>query len=57
LKHFATPEFWKNFDKLPVSIQRTAKKNYQLLKENPNHASLHNKKIKEFRSERVGLGY
>ena len=57
MKHFATPEFWKSFDKLPESIQRAAKKNYELLKENPSHASLHYKKIKEFRSVRVGLSY
>jgi hypothetical protein len=42
---------------LPESIQRAARKNYELLKENPRHASLHFKKIREFHSVRIGLSY
>jgi hypothetical protein len=30
LKHFATSEYWDSFDKLPKSIQRAARKNYDL---------------------------
>jgi len=57
LKHFANKAFWKHMRRLPVSTQKLAKKNYELLKKNPNHPSLHFKKIGRFRSVRVGLNY
>jgi hypothetical protein len=34
-----------------------ADKNYQLLKRDPNHPSLHFKKVGRFRSVRIGLRY
>ena len=57
MKHFTTPGFWDCFDKLPTPIQNLARKNYQLLKENSSHFSLHFKKIKNYRSVRVGIHY
>lgn len=55
MKHFTTPEFWETYEKLPKSAQLVADKNYKLLKENPSHPSLYYKKVKEFRSVRVGI--
>lgn len=55
--HQATSRFWSSLDKLPASIQKTAHKNYQLLKENPKHPSLHFKKVGTFWSARVGIYY
>ena len=49
--------FWECYYKLPHAIQELADKNYQLLKENPNHTSLHFKKIRKYFSVRVGLRY
>lgn len=57
MKHFATPDFWEAYAALPAHVQRLADRNYQLLKQNPRHRSLHFKRIGRFRSVRVGLHY
>jgi hypothetical protein len=57
LKHFASPDFWVCFETLPDAVQELARRNYELLKENPLHPSLHFKKINNYRSVRVGLQY
>ena len=57
MKHFASPDFWRLFAKLPVEIQRLAKGNFELLKSNPRHPSLHFKKVGRYWSVRVGLSY
>ncbi len=57
MKHFATPDFWVSFNKLPESIQNLARKKYQLLNEDPSHHSLHFKKVKKFKSVRIGIHY
>lgn len=40
LRHFAAPGFWKRYYALPEHIQAQAKKQYQVLKEDPYHPSL-----------------
>ncbi|MBS3800003.1 MAG: hypothetical protein KGY40_03320 [Thioalkalivibrio sp.] len=57
MKHFASPQFWECFDALPNRIQELARRNYELLKENPGHPSIHFKKVGRYRSVRVGLQY
>lgn len=57
MKHLATPAFWKAYSSLPAQVQRLADRNYQLLKANPSHPSLHFKQAGRFRSVRVGLHY
>lgn len=57
MKHFTVPSFWKCYEALPANIREQADKNYQLLKENPNHLSLHFKKIQNYYSVRIGLRY
>jgi hypothetical protein len=59
LRHFTSSKFWRYFDALPDNIQRQARGNYALLKQNPNHPSLQFKSVKNgtFRSVRIGLGY
>ena len=57
MKHFASPDFWKAYSLLPSSIKRKADKNYELLKNDPYHPSLHFKKINNYWSVRIGLGY
>jgi hypothetical protein len=42
---------------LPKSVRELADKNYELLKSNPSHPSLHFKKIGKYRAVRVGLQY
>jgi len=57
VNHFASPSFWSAYQQFPAHIQKIADQNYQILKENPNHPSLHFKKIKKYRSVRVGIHY
>ena len=57
MRHFASPNFWQYYDLLPEEIQRLADKNYELLKQNPQHPSLHFKQIGRYRSVRVGIEY
>ena len=55
--HRTTPQFWVRFDKLPESVQELARKNFELLKQNPKYPSLHFKKVGRYWSVRVGLSY
>ena len=57
MKHFAGPEFWKSYDKLPTAVQGLANEKFELLKENPRHPSLHLKRVGEYWSVRVGRRY
>jgi len=52
-----TERFWKCFEHLPSPVQKTAKKNFELLKTDPSHPSLHFKKVGTFWSIRTGLNY
>jgi mRNA-degrading endonuclease RelE of RelBE toxin-antitoxin system len=55
--HYAIGRFWKCFKKLPDPVQKISKRNFQLLKINPLHPSLHFKKVGKFWSVRIGLDY
>ena len=55
--HRTTRRFWKCFDDLPEAVQKTAKKNFELLKKEPIHPSLHFKKVGKFWSARVGINH
>jgi hypothetical protein len=57
VKHLASSAFWRSYDALPAHIREAADKCFVLLKENPQHPSLHFKKVGRFRSVRVGLRY
>jgi hypothetical protein len=57
MAHVTTPRFWAAYDCLPVSVREIADKNYELLKENPQHPSLHFKKVGDYWSVRVGRNY
>lgn len=45
MNYFASPSFWEAYYNLPIEIQNLADKNFELLKENPQHPSLHLKII------------
>jgi hypothetical protein len=57
LNHYASPQFWALYEALPSDIRDLADKNYQLLKSDPRHPSLHFKQIGRFWSVRVGPRY
>lgn len=57
MKHFASARFWRCLEALPADIQALARRNFALLKANPEHPSLHFKPIadRQLYSVRVGL--
>jgi hypothetical protein len=57
LRHFASPDFWACYRRLPADVRKLADKNFELLKADPRHPSLRFKKIGKYRSVRVGLHY
>ena len=57
MRHRANPKFWKFYEQLPQEIQELADANYELLKNDPRHPSLHFKQVGRFWSVRVGLHY
>lgn len=60
MKHFTLPRFWRCYHLLPPLVQKLANKNYSLLKTDPQHPSLHFKKVRKDKglwSVRVGLGH
>jgi hypothetical protein len=57
MRHFASRKFWDAYQALPESVRALADKNYALLKVDPRHPSLHLKRVGDYWSVRVGLGY
>jgi len=57
LKHFAAPEFWVHYNRLPQLVRELADKKFELLKSDPRHASLRLKKVGKFWSARIGIHY
>ncbi|MFN0022885.1 MAG: hypothetical protein ACKVS5_03205 [Parvularculaceae bacterium] len=58
MKHSATAAFWRHYEALPADIQKLADKNFDLLKLDPGHPSLHFKLIRDdLWSARIGMRY
>jgi hypothetical protein len=57
VKHFASPQFWQLYRQLSPEVRDLADKNFQLLKADPKHPSLHFKKIGRLWSVRIGAHY
>ena len=55
--HRTTPQFWDRFDALPKEVQKLARKNFKLLKQDSRHPSLQFKRLGDYWSARVGLNY
>ena len=47
--HHATSGFWECYQRLPMAIQQLADKNYEVLKADADHPSLHFKKVGPYR--------
>ena len=45
MRHMTLPRFWQHYGQLPREVQKLADKNFELLKSDPYHASLHFKKV------------
>jgi hypothetical protein len=57
VRHRASRKFRQFYNCLPVNIQELADQNYELLKNDPHHRSLHFKKVGRYWSVRIGLHY
>ncbi|MCC6125415.1 MAG: hypothetical protein IT426_10660 [Pirellulales bacterium] len=57
MKHRTAKRFWDLYTALPEEVRRLADKNFDLLKKDSSHPSLHFKKVGKFWSARVGLGH
>ena len=57
MKHYASPAFWALFNELPAHVQEIAKGNFEILKVDPRHPSLHFKRAAGYWSVRVGYSY
>jgi hypothetical protein len=60
MNHRTLPRFWQHYQQLPKEARELADKNFDLLKSDPYHPSLHFKKVDDVRklwSVRVGLHY
>jgi hypothetical protein len=55
--HRTGTRFWTLFESLPGSVQRVARKNFELLKDDPLHPALHFKKVGNLWSVRVGISH
>lgn len=57
MNHYATPDFWYYYRRLPDAIRELADKNFGLLQADPHHPSLRFKRVGDYWSFRVGLHY
>ena len=57
MTHHTTADFWAEYRELPGNVQRVADANYELLRADPRHPSLHFKRVGSLWSVRVGNGY
>ena len=57
MSHHAHPDFWSQYHRLPRHIRDLADHNFDLLKSDPRHPSLHLKKVGRHWSVRIGIHY
>jgi hypothetical protein len=52
--HRTSTRFWASFAELPKAAQKTARENFEVLKANSGHPSLHFKKVGKLWAARAG---
>ena len=57
MRRFATRRFWAAYERLPNAVRDLADRNFDVVKRDPHHPSLHLMKVGRFWSVRVGLRY
>jgi len=57
VKHRATPSFWHAYRRLSKPLRKLADENFDLLKSDSRHPSLHFKKVGKYWSVRIGLSH
>ena len=48
MKHYASPRFWQCYEQLPENVRAVADRNFELLKVDTRHPSLHFKTVGRF---------
>ncbi len=54
MKHVASEQFWKCYDKLPGVVQKLVDTNFSVIKQYPNHPLLRLLRVEDIVSMRVG---
>ncbi|HYE63503.1 MAG TPA: hypothetical protein VD997_16050 [Phycisphaerales bacterium] len=57
MNHRAARSFWKHYNALPEDVQQVANSSFAHLKQDPQHPSLHLKRVRHLWSSRVGIAY
>ena len=57
MKHFASPDFWYYYRRLPAHIQHLADRSFETLRVHPETPNLRPKKIRDFWTVRIGAHY
>ena len=57
MRHRATQRFWNCYHALAAEVRQLADRCFAVLRQDPQHPSLHFKKVGRFWSVRVGLHY
>ncbi len=57
MRHVTDPDFWRGYDRLPAHIRKLADRNFESLKADPSHPSLHFKPAGRYWSVRVGIQF
>ena len=55
--HYAAPDFWNCYHTLPEAIRKLADRSFARLQSDPDHPSLHLKRVGRYWSVRVGRHY
>jgi hypothetical protein len=55
--HHAGSAFWRAYEALPAQVREVADRSFALLESNPQHPSLHFKRVGDYWSARVGKGH
>lgn len=55
MRHHASDDFWSRFDALPEHVKELARQNFELLKLNSSHPSLHFKKVGNILDHSISL--
>ena len=52
MNHFASPQFWDCYNRLPIAVRQLADKSYLLMKQDPQHPSICLKKVGRYYAAR-----
>ena len=57
MSHFASPEFWYHYRRLPAEVRAMADAGFTRMKADPQHPGVRLKKVGRYWTARIGLNY